>query len=167
MRKKKKLVIAGSYLIVVWFCAYLIIRRIFGIDRILHTPPSDFDMVAWPILMLLIFGRHYVISEFGIRAYYLGIRIRNVPWSDVGRLILFHQETARRKEKHSLHLVVEKQNCDPPFPDEGNAEDARAFFFLNPDAFRIALYHKDPQVPIDIIEQYHKIDDEYYWMRDE
>jgi hypothetical protein len=63
--------------------------------------------------------------------------------------------------------VVEKQDCDPPFPDDGNAKDVHSFFFMNSNAFKIPLHHKDLQIPIDAIEQFRKIDDTYIWLRDE
>ena len=166
MRKKKKYVLAEGYVIA-------IMLGLLEICLLLMAPyvrrPASSKGIAMIVMIYILFtfGRHYVFSETGIKAYLLGIRIRNVPWSDVGRLILFHNETARKKENYGVYLVVEKQNCNAPLLDDGNAADARSFFFMNPDVFRIPLYRKDPQITLDKIEQFRKIDDTYIWLRDE
>ena len=165
VRKKKKYVLAEGYVVVV-------VMGLLTIFKLLLAPYARWPLpkgLAVVVMTFILFtcGRHYVFSETGIKAYLLGIRIRNVPWSDVGRLILFHNETARKKENYGVYLVVEKQNCNAPFLDDGNAADARSFFFMNPDVFRIPLYRKDPQITLDKIEQFRKIDDTYIWLRDE
>ena len=166
MPKKKKYILAKSYVVV-------IAMGLMQICLLLMAPyarrPATSKEIAVVVMAYILFtyGRHYVFSETGIKAYLLGIRIRNVPWSDVGRLILFHNETARQKKYYGVYLVVEKRNCDPPFPDEGNAKEVHSFFFMNPDAFKINISHKDPQISIDAIEQFRKIDDTYFWLRDE
>ena len=165
MPKKKKYVLAHGYIAVVAIGLLTIFLLLLApYDR--WPLPKGVAVVVMTYI-LFSFGRHYVFSETGIKAYLLGIRIRNIPWSDVGRLILFHNETARQKQNYGVYLVVEKQNCDPPFPDDGKAEDARSFFFMNPDAFKIDINHKNLQIPIDAIEQFRKIDDTYFWVRDQ
>ena len=165
MPKKKKYVLAEGYVIAIML-GLLEIYLLLMAPYVRRPLPKGIAVVvmAW---ILFTCGRHYVFSETGIKAYLLGIRIRNVPWSDVGRLILFHNETARKKENYGVYLVVEKRNCDPPFPEDGNAKDVHSFFFMNPDAFKIDISHKDLQIPIDAIEQFRKIDDTYIWLRDE
>jgi hypothetical protein len=161
MPKKKKYVLAHGYIVVVLIGLLTIFLLLLAPNA--RGRPSPLVMP----FILFTCGRHYVFSETGIKAYLLGIRIRNVPWSDVGRLIVFHNETARQKKNYGVYLVVEKRNCDPPFPDDGNAKEVHSFFFMNPDAFKIDISHKDPQIPIDAIEQFRKIDDIYFWLRDE
>ena len=165
MPKKKKYVIAHGYIVVVVIGSLTnFLLRLAPYSR--WPLPKGFAVVVMTWILFTC-GRHYVFSDTGIKAYLLGIRIRNIPWSDVGRLIVFHNETALRKKNYGVYLVLEKQNCDPPFPDDGNAQDVRAFFFMNPDAFKIDINHKDLQIPIDAIEQFRKIDDTYIWLRDE
>ena len=161
MPKKKKYVLAHGYIVVVLIGLLTIFSLLLAPHARRRPHPAIIPFILFTC------GRHYVFSETGIKAYLLGIRIRNVPWSDVGRLIVFHNETARQKKNYGVYLVVEKRNCDPPFPDDGNAKEVRSFFFMNPDAFKIPLLHKDLQTPIDAIEQFRKIDDTYFWLRDE
>ena len=165
MPKKKKYVLAHGYIVVVVIGLLTIFLLLLAPYARLPLPKGVAVVVMACILFMC--GRHYVFSETGIKAYLLGIRIRNVPWSDVGRLIVFHNETAGQKKNYGVYLVVEKRNCDPPFPEDGNAKDVHSFFFMNPDAFKIDISHKDLQIPIDAIEQFRKIDDTYIWLRDE
>jgi hypothetical protein len=166
MPKKKKYILAEGYILVIAMGLLQIFLLLLAPYARRPATSKGFAVVVMTY-MLFTFGRHYVFSETGIKVYILGIRIRNVLWSDVGRLILFHNETARQKKNYGVYLVVEKRNCDPPFPDEGNAKEVHSFFFMNPDAFKIPLLHKDLQIPIDAIEQFRKIDDTYFWLRDE
>ena len=101
MPKKKKYVLAHGYIFVVAF-GLLTIYLLLLAPYARWPLPKGLAVVvmAW---ILFTCGRHYVFSETGIKAYLLGIRIRNVPWSDVGRLILFHNETAKQKKNYEVY----------------------------------------------------------------
>ncbi len=138
------------------------------------TPPSTFSYnsprdvtIAFVIWVLLAFGKYYIFSERGIKVYILGIRIRNIPWSGIRRLIYIDDRHSIRAKSHQEYLVVEKISCNSCFPEEGFAWKSRIFFFMNlRGAFKIDLTLSKSQAQMEGIEQFHEIDDIFVWEKD-
>ena len=163
MSNKRKFVIQPHYEVIV-------IALLFGVFNWL-IPPSP-HMYHWSkeittsfvVTVLLIWGRHYTFSDKGVKVYLLGIRIRNIPWSIVKRLILFNDQTAKKKNAHGRFLVVEMLGCIPSFPEKGSAGEVSTFFFKNLTcAIKIRLKESKWQTYIEKIEEFHKIDAVYTW----
>ncbi len=167
MLDKRKFVIHPCYAAII-VCLLLVLVESFLPPPSRVTVWSLEDVIVIAILMLLYEGRFYVFSKEGIKVYILGIRIRNIPWSSVKRLILFDDYTAIHKKTHRHSLVVEKLTCDPPFPEEGNWWHGRTFFLLNLTcAVKIRLKDSAWQTQIKGIKQFREIDDIYTWVRED
>ena len=167
MSKKRKFVIHPYYgVIIVWLLVTIITFCMPRSTRVGEWNVEDY--IIFGIIIFLYVGKYYVFSEQGIKVYLLGIRIRNIPWSNVNRLILFDDQSARRKKLHEHCIVVEKKNCNPPFPDEGSSWQSVMFFLKNPShAVKIRLKPFKWEKQVDGIEEFHKIDEYITWERED
>ena len=166
MTDKRKYVIQPQYGPMIGLLLFAAVRWFTPPSTYVFRPSRDVT-IAFAIWVLLAFGKYYIFSERGIKVYILGIRIRNIPWSGIRRLIYIDDRHSIRAKSHQEFLVVEKISCNSCFPEEGFAWNSRVFFCTNlRGAFKIDLTLSKSKAQMEGIEQFHEIDDILVWEKD-